>query len=79
LLLHKKAVISHQCVSTSLLLDSIPYLFHKDLLSQTLSSQQSRYANAASNRGQDIRITSVKHILFIWAVRFTWATCFDRV
>jgi len=27
----------------------------------------------------DIRITSVKHILFILAVKFTWATCFDLV
>jgi len=27
----------------------------------------------------DTRITSVKHILFILAVKFTWSTCFDLV
>jgi len=27
----------------------------------------------------DTRITSVKHILFILAVKFTWTTCFNLV
>jgi len=27
----------------------------------------------------DTRIASVKHILFILVVKFTWATCFDLV
>jgi len=32
-----------------------------------------------TSRVQDTRITSVKHILFISAVKFTWAACFDLV
>jgi len=28
---------------------------------------------------EDTRITSVKHNLFILAVKFIWATCFDLV